>query len=130
VGKRLRGDPRLRDQLAAAHHNRIPLSEWRSWSEDDQDAALAWLGYLAEQRAATCSGCGTRRDEWINPKTKRRYRNPPYVAEIVECPGCAECEAAEATLKGDPHRRSKHVVLKPYVETGPDDDLHPEAVGR
>jgi hypothetical protein len=127
VGKRLRGDPRLRDELAAADRNRIPHSEFKAWSEDDQDKALAYLGFLAEQRAATCRGCGTRRDEWINPKTGRRYRNPPYLAEVVECPGCAEIEGAEEALKGDPHRRSKHVHLLPFVETGPDDDLHPGA---
>jgi hypothetical protein len=37
----------------------IPLSEFRSWSEDDQDAALAFMRWKGE----ACSGCGTRPSE-------------------------------------------------------------------
>lgn len=37
-----------------------------------------------------CPSCGTRDEEWRDPKTKRPHDPPPYVAEGRRCIGCAE----------------------------------------
>ncbi|WP_402465800.1 hypothetical protein [Isoptericola aurantiacus] len=37
----------------------LPLSEFLSWDQADQDAALSWQAYEARR----CSGCGTHPDE-------------------------------------------------------------------
>lgn len=48
-----------------------------SWSEDDQDKALAWR----KEERLHCPGCGTRRDEWEADRFA-------YVVQDDRCPGC------------------------------------------
>lgn len=55
----------------------LPHSQFLSWSEDDQDKALAWT----REKRLTCTGCGTRRDEWEQDRFA-------YVADAYRCPGC------------------------------------------
>lgn len=63
----------------------IPHSVFLSWDEDDQDKALA---FEALQRA-TCSGCGTRIEEW---DPKRGGDRSAYVGQHHQCPGCEALE--------------------------------------
>lgn len=55
------------------------------WLPTDRDLALAWQ----ENQAATCSGCGTRHDEW---DPKQGGDRQAYVPDVHYCPGCAALE--------------------------------------
>jgi len=37
---------------------------------------------------ARCSGCGTYREEWMDPETGRPLEPPPYAPEELRCVGC------------------------------------------
>lgn len=66
----------------------IPLSTFLSWSEDDQQAALAWQSHEARR----CSGCGTHPDDWAEDRHA-------FHAEAYQCSGCLKLER----LKQAPH---------------------------
>jgi hypothetical protein len=69
------------------------------WTPEDRDKALAWQ----ELQRQTCSGCGTRADEWDPNKGGDRRA---YVAEVRVCPGCAVRERGEADLN-DPAKKAE-----------------------
>lgn len=58
-----------------------------------------------------CGGCGTHRDDWIDPVSGYRYREPRWIVEVRECPGCA---AVEAEMSAHPETTRAHrVTLRP-----------------
>jgi len=70
----------------------IPLSTFLSWSQEDQDAALAWQGYEARRD----STCGYHPDEG------------KVHAHIDVCPGCV---AREKRLKEASEIPGAHVAI-------------------
>lgn len=82
LGKRLRDDGQLFEELAYCVPLGIPHSGFLSWSEDDQDKALA---YQRELRSR-CQGCGTREEDWEKDRDA-------YITDVKICPGCARTEA-------------------------------------
>jgi predicted Fe-S protein YdhL (DUF1289 family) len=56
----------------------IPHSEFLSWTEDDQDKALAYHREMARM----CKGCGTRQEEWDDDPDA-------YIGDLQYCEGCA-----------------------------------------
>lgn len=79
--ERLRLDPRLSVELAYCVPLGIPHSKFLSWSEDDQDKAIAWT--LDQQ--SLCGQCRTRRSDW----EENEYA---YIARVERCPGCEAIE--------------------------------------
>lgn len=63
----------------------IPLSQFLSWPEADQQAALGWQ--VNESRR--CTACGTHPDEWDEKSGGDRNA---YHAELSQCPGCVQLE--------------------------------------
>lgn len=63
--------------------NGVPHSTFKSWSDLDQDKALA---HMLAQRSR-CGQCGTVPDEWLDEAGEDR-EPPPYVAMSVLCVGC------------------------------------------
>lgn len=88
----------------------IPHSEFLSWSEDDQDKALAF------QRAQLeiCSTCGTREAEWEADRFA-------YVGEAVRCPGCEVLEMERDNVPEN--AKGVHLRLKKNL---PDDLMEEE----
>ena len=68
---------RLREELDYCVPLGIPHSRFLSWSEEDQDKALAYLREMAQ----VCSDCGTRGAEWVDDKFA-------YIGDSVRCSGC------------------------------------------
>jgi hypothetical protein len=103
AGKSAWLDPERREVLAWCEEHGIPPSEFRTWSDDDQDEVLGFR----REKAKVCQ-CGTHPDEW------ERDRNA-YTIEIYECPGCRQLELARAELsKMDlAERAGKYVYLIP-----------------
>jgi len=91
------------------------------WLDDDQDAALAYLDLLAEDRAQRCPSCGTLPGDWIDPATGHDYRDPPYLARVIECEGCRAIADAREELTDE---TGKSIVLVP--NTGDDEDASNE----
>lgn len=72
----------------------IPHSVFLTWSELDQDKAMA---YQAEMRTV-CKGCGTRKSEWdADPDA--------YVGDLVTCEGCTRLAEEEDNMPEDKTRR-------------------------
>ncbi len=97
LGKRLKRDPQLRLELDYCGPRGLPHSEFLTWSEDDQDKALAWL--RAEQ--AKCSECGTVPEEWVAGDGVRPAIPPPYEVDTMVCYGCEERERFGRYLDGE-----------------------------
>lgn len=89
----------------------IPHSRFLSWSELDQDKALAWV----RRQALHCKGCGTRQEEWDEDRFA-------YVAESYICPGC-EVIAQERENVPD-KQKGVHIKLVPFALAS---DPDPEA---
>ena len=68
-----------------------PLSEFLSWSPEDQTNALSWQAH----EAARCSTCGRHPDD------------PPRHPHVERCPDCAALAAARR--QADPEQ-GEHVV--------------------
>ena len=128
MGKRIRADPGVRDELRVARQYQQPLSVVRGrvvepgdplWLPDDLDAATAFEEWLITERAEHCHRCGTRPDDWNDDRGIRR-RVPPYVTKIVDCPGCREL-ADNSLGSNDEGVKSgwRRVELVPY---DPDND--------
>lgn len=92
--KRIRDDARLRDELDYCAPRGIAHSTFLSWSEDDQDKALAWL---VDQRER-CSSCNTYRDEWFEDDGITPKSPPPYVAWEQRDPGCEQIETMQEQM--------------------------------
>lgn len=130
MGKRVRDDPGVREELRVARQYQIPLSVFRGrapapgealWLDDDRHAAIAYEAWLIADRAARCGRCGTRHDDWVDEHGRRR-RLPVWVPEQVDCPGCQTLADAhpgqnDVGVKGG----WRHVRLVPYVVPGEDD---------
>lgn len=71
----------MRLELAYCCPHGIPHSEFLEWPQADQDKALWWV--IHERQ--TCSGCGTRPDEW---DTEQGGSDDAYIAEPYLCRGC------------------------------------------
>lgn len=67
----------------------IPHSRFLSWSEDDQDLALAWL----IEKNSKCPRCGTYQEEWIDEEGKS-LEPMPYSVEVDRCYGCLAVDEA------------------------------------
>ncbi len=80
----------------------IPHSRFLSWSEDDQDKALAFL----RDRSSVCSGCGTRQREWEGDRFA-------FVAQSTTCLGCEVIEMERDNI----HEGAKgvRIFLSPRV---------------
>lgn len=69
----------------------IPLSTFLGWSEDDQQAALAWQGHEARRHT-----CGTHPEDWVGPEGQR-VEAVHYVEQV--CRGCQVRAVAEERLE-------------------------------
>ncbi len=76
----------------------LPLSEFLSWSPDDQDLALAFREIEAER----CSECGTDPREWLTPDGKPAIP-PPYEVGTHVCLGCKAL--AQSSREREEHNR-------------------------
>lgn len=83
----------------------LPHSEFLSWSEDDQDKALAYRRWKAEE----CPGCGTRKSKWDADRFA-------YVAQTERCLGCELISMEHENVpKGEKGIRI-FLVLRSYAE--------------
>lgn len=89
----------------------LARSEFLTWRNDDQVAALAWM---MDQRMRCPNG--HYEDEWRDPAdpTGRRPRlPPPYVADTRRCLACEAIEQERASIP--PHAsKGVYVVLEPF----------------
>ncbi len=73
----------------------IPLSKFRSWSSEDQDAALAWM----IQSGNRCV-CGTYPEEWLD-EDGYPVEPPPYEVASRVCLGCKALDAEYKMISGE-----------------------------
>lgn len=99
---------------------RLRHSEFLSWSDDDQDKAIAALAYEFERDAARCPSCHTARADWVD-EDGRDLAVPAWAARVSTCPGCARVAAAQDLIPDD-ERAWKRVVLEPASGDLPDGD--------
>lgn len=83
----------------------IPHSRFLSWSEDDQDKALAWARLTAE----VCSGCGTRPEEWTDDPFA-------FVGDQVRCSGCEVLEQERENIPDGARGVHVRLVTRAYGE--------------
>lgn len=83
---------------------RIPHSQFLAWPASDRDKAIWWH---VRQRQ-TCSGCGTRAEEW---DPARGGRLDAYKATPVQCIGCAHRAVLSKGLPDD----GSYIVLVPNI---------------
>ena len=131
MGKRIRDDSGLRDELRVARHYQTPLSVLRGravqpgeplWTADDLDVAVAYEAWLLEEKSARCPSCGTRHDDWRDEQGRVR-RDPPYVARTVDCDGCRALSDMRPDSKDEGVKGGwRRVELAPYDPPNPDDD--------
>lgn len=87
----------------------IPHSAFLSWSEDDQDAALAFMRAKTE----LCS-CGTRAAEWEADRFA-------YTGTIWRCPGCELLELERQNIPEN--AKGMHVGLERNLHQDEDDEV-------
>lgn len=92
--------------MAVCAEYRIPHSEFLGWDEADRDKAIWWYVRTKE----TCSGCGTRRDEWNPDKGGHEHA---YVATARRCHGCAALEEYKNSDRVPQGIRGLQLLLKP-----------------
>lgn len=100
--------------MSVCEHYRIPHSQLLEWEKPDRDKAI-WK-YL--RRVSTCSGCGTRPEEW-NP-AEGGHRGA-YLATETVCTGCRQIEERQKWLRDqNTPTAGLHVHLKrnPKLENG------------
>jgi hypothetical protein len=86
----------------------IPHSKFLTWSEGDQDKAIAWM--LAD--LTRCPTCGTVPEDWLDEDGKDR-EPPPFEARSKRCVGCATILDVRKQIP-DESQQSVHVYLVPY----------------
>lgn len=93
--------------MEVARAYQIPHSQFLSWSKGDRDKAL-WA-HIREQR--TCTGCGTRPEEWDPDRGGSRTA---YLPTETACPGCQRIADRQAYLA----KRHEHPPpgLKVYLK--------------
>jgi hypothetical protein len=73
-----------------------------------------------------CPSCGTRDEEWRDPKTFARHYPPPYEAEGLLCLGCAELtrgrKELEARYSDGNIEPGVRVVLRRYKPSASEDE--------
>lgn len=84
----------------------IPYSQFLSWSDDDQEAALSYM--LFER--GRCSQCGTFPEDWL--KDGKPVDPTPYETSSEACLGCATLEDARKKIP-DEYRHHVRVYLRP-----------------
>lgn len=92
----------------------IPHSTFLGWDPDDQDKALEWVAL--ERR--TCSGCGTRPDEWDPALGGDR---DAYRAEPRRCAGCEELARAQRQLAAQHDEDELHGVRLALIRNDDED---------
>lgn len=75
-----------------ARYYRIPHSAFLTWPKRDRDLAL-WQ-HIREQQ--TCTGCGTRPDEWDPAQGGSRTA---YLSAVSSCPGCERIAERQKHLR-------------------------------
>jgi hypothetical protein len=88
----------------------IPYTVFLSWSEFDQEAALAW-----QQRQATrCPSCGTYEDEWRSEDGQPIPK--PWVASAHLCLGCQQLDGKrrDPAIQQAPDGMSVRLVRPPH----------------
>lgn len=86
------------------------------WTDLDRDKALAW----AALERQTCTGCGTRADEWSPAAggSRNAWEFHPGI-----CPGCEQKERTEDAMRGSDWKdqRGKQVSRRrpPAATAGP-----------
>jgi hypothetical protein len=81
----------------------IPHSEFLSWDEHDQEAAIEYELHAGER----CPNCGTFPDEWLNDKGQP-HTVDPYIAHTVNCLGCETLSAARDEI---PDKQRDHIYV-------------------
>lgn len=71
-------------------------SVFLGWSQEDQDAALAWMTWDARR----CPLCGTNPADWKDDEGRARIP-PPWEWEMDVCYGCREKHRVEGAFDGD-----------------------------
>ena len=71
--------------------------EGPAWTEDDQDAALAWQ----REKALVCPSCGTRDDEWVRRDATGEVVEElePYEPTPIKCHGCGWVEDKRSEMQ-------------------------------
>ena len=76
------------------------------WTSLDRAKAMAYRAYSR----TTCSGCGTRADEWEPALGGDRFA---YVTETHRCPGCELIEMERDQVPDGPEGRGVKIGLRP-----------------
>lgn len=97
--------------MEVAEHYRIPHSQLLGWPKADRDKAI-WLHVRKRQ---TCSGCGTRAEEWDPSQGGRRGA---YLATESTCPGCQQIAARQDWLSQQ-HGQHLPAGLKVHLKPNP-----------
>lgn len=74
----------------------IPHSVFLSWSEDDQDKALAF----EEVKSEVCPQCATRESDWVDDEGYP-LDDPRFQPVTHRCHGCAEIAKLKRTIPDD-----------------------------
>lgn len=95
----------------------IPHSEFLSWSESDQDMALAYVEFQRE----ICKSCGTIDADFRDEKG-RLLDPPPMEAVDMLCAGCRMTNDHRNFLENEAKAdmAGRYIALRPY--TPKDDD--------
>ena len=116
----IRERPSFAEEMAYCAPAGIPHSTFLSWSEEDQDKAIAWQRLLAFR----CASCGTFADEWVDERGMR-LDPPPFEPVAHICHGCADREAFAADLREERANVDGVTIrLRPF--DGDADDLEGE----
>lgn len=116
---RLERDPSLRVEMSLCANLGIPRSQYLGggtvWTQTDRDLAMAH----ELRRIATCGGCGTRRDQWLDDDG--HLDRQAMDVDWEECPGCYLLSRARkaAGEKGGDVLEYTHPHLVPVTD---DDD--------
>lgn len=91
----------------------IPHSQFLSWTEEDQDKAIAWQ----QTQRSFCRECGTPIHEWVDDEGLP-VSPPPYVVETLYCHGCATVKAERTQITAEAEDRADSVKM--FLTRNPD----------
>ena len=83
----------------------IPLSKFLAWSEEDQQAALAWQTW----EHSRCPDCGTHEEDWDPDRSGSR---DAFSAVAHICQGCVELQRLQANPEVQSGIRGIHLRLQ------------------
>jgi hypothetical protein len=81
----------------------IPHSEFLSWEESDQEAAMEYELHSGER----CPGCGTFPSDWLDEKGQHKEPQP-FLAHTVNCLGCEALAEARDKI---PDKQRSHIYV-------------------